>query len=668
MMATENPMSFSEFNTYQQELGESKKVKLMYTSDFLKTFDRATKTNTNMLSMEEMGARSKDLQVEKLREKLEQKDDQIQQLTQLVLKLKDLITERKEDEVLLKRMTDVFNLNEEGKQLFSPTAYKIPPLKLPDEQRVESSSPPSPTAPSHPSQPQTPQSQIGKSPRRKTDVSPPPNGSTTPTSAVISPPTTPAASTAIPIVAPTTPTSAQTGAKQVTVKSPRRTPSSSKLNIQPPGFSNTVAPSQGFGVGPSNPNRGAMKRSPSMPVINNSSNNISEKQRQDMQAQLKLSKKTKSTDDVNLEKTRKLTLAETRQVNKSQEAISPRKGIKKSVSMSAICMDNDKSAALKCTSLEEIVGQIYPLTKYQAGCRFLQKKLEEQPDQQHVTLVFNEVFDHLIELMTDPYGQYLVPKLMKHCDKAQRQAIVTKIAPKIVTFACHTYGIHGVQKILEYLTDDQVAVFVDVIRPSTIQLSKDNKGNYLIQSFLKQFSADRNQFIYDGINAHCVDVATHKVGCTLINRCIDYANEFQLNALITQIASHCLDLVQDQFGNYVVQHILSTKAHFAPKIILAMLGHIPELSVQKFSSNVIEKCLQVSVSSSPDLYSAIIKEITDADLLALLQDRYANFVIQTALDVADDSQHAKLVKLILPYIHQIKTPYVMHIQKKILQV
>lgn len=83
------------------------------------------------------------------------------------------------------------------------------------------------------------------------------------------------------------------------------------------------------------------------------------------------------------------------------------------------------------------MGQIYPLTKYQAGCRFLQKKLEEQPDQQHVTLVFNEVFDHLIELMTDPYGQYLVPKLMKHCDKAQRQAIVTKIAPKIVTFACH---------------------------------------------------------------------------------------------------------------------------------------------------------------------------------------------------------------------------------------
>jgi hypothetical protein len=414
-----------------------------------------------------------------------------------------------------------------------------------------------------------------------------------------------------------------------------------------------------------------------MPVINNTS--ISDRQKQDVQAQLRMVKKTKSTED--LEGKKKLSLEESKRFNRSQDfsrstassqssqdSISPRKGIKKSVSMSAICLDNDKSAALKCTSLEEIVGQIYPLTKYQAGCRFLQKKLEEQPDQQHVTLVFNEVFDHLIELMTDPYGQYLVPKLMKHCDKNQRQAIVAKIAPKIVSFACHTYGIHGVQKILEYLTDDQVVMCIDQIRPSVIQLSKDNKGNYLIQSFLKQFPPDRNQFIFDAIIAHVTDVASHKVGCTLINRCIDYANEAQLDALINSVASHCLDLVQDQFGNYVVQHVLATKAGFAPRIIRGLLGHIPELSVQKFSSNVIEKCLQVSVSASPDLYSAIIKEITDADLLTLLQDRYANFVIQTALDVADDSQHAKLVKLILPYIHQIKTPYVMHIQKKILQV
>jgi hypothetical protein len=64
--------------------------------------------------------------VEKLREKLEQKDEQIQQLTQLVLKLKDLISERKDDEALIKRMTDVLNLNDEGKQLLAPSSKESP--------------------------------------------------------------------------------------------------------------------------------------------------------------------------------------------------------------------------------------------------------------------------------------------------------------------------------------------------------------------------------------------------------------------------------------------------------------------------------------------------------------------------------------------------------------
>jgi hypothetical protein len=157
-------------------------------------------------------------------------------------------------------------------------------------------------------------------------------------------PTTPTPSS-VPILPPTTPTSAarEAAAKQVTVKSPRRTPSSSKLNIVPPGFNNNAAPPQ---ISPTTNPRAAMKRSPSMPVMNNTATNkISDKQRQDMQVQLNMNKRTKSTDDVNLEKTvKKLSLAETRHVNKSQGdiAISPRKGIKKSVSMSAICMDNDK--------------------------------------------------------------------------------------------------------------------------------------------------------------------------------------------------------------------------------------------------------------------------------------------------------------------------------------
>jgi hypothetical protein len=49
--------------------------------------------------------------------------------------------------------------------------------------------------------------------------------------------------------------------------------------------------------------------------------------------------------------------------------------------------------------LEDVMDEIYPLCKDQYGCRFFQKKLEEQNSEQR-DIIFNNVFPHFIELMT----------------------------------------------------------------------------------------------------------------------------------------------------------------------------------------------------------------------------------------------------------------------------
>eukprot|EP01133_Synstelium_polycarpum_P003591 gene3591-4111_t len=339
-----------------------------------------------------------------------------------------------------------------------------------------------------------------------------------------------------------------------------------------------------------------------------------------------------------------------------------RQPLVKSVSMGAI---QTEKPIPNTTSLEEISGQIYHLTKYQAGCRFLQNKLDENPKPENVAIIFKEVYEHLVELMTDPYGQYLIPQLMKYCDENQRNLVVERIASQVATFACHNYGIHGIQKLLVYLNPKQLEPIIESISDKIVMLVKDVKGNYLIQTFLKTFSPEINQFIYDGVMDNIGDIASDKVGCTVINKCLDYASHQQLTCLVQVITDNSLQLVQDQFGNYVVQHILKGNPGYSSDLIQSLSGYIAELSIQKHSSNVIEKCLHVA---DLDTYEIIIDELTNGDIVTLLQDKYANFVIQTALDVANEAQHTRLVKLIVPYIHIVKTPYVIHIQKKILQL
>lgn len=53
--------------------------------------------------------------------------------------------------------------------------------------------------------------------------------------------------------------------------------------------------------------------------------------------------------------------------------------------------------------------------------------------------------------------------------------------------------------------------------------------------------------------------------------------------------------VQDAFGNYVVQYVLELgQVESCRGVIQVLAGQYAELSMQKFSSNVVEKCLKLS--------------------------------------------------------------------------
>ena len=57
------------------------------------------------------------------------------------------------------------------------------------------------------------------------------------------------------------------------------------------------------------------------------------------------------------------------------------------------------SLTVRYTSIDQVVGQIYSLCKDQHGCRFLQKKLEDN-NPAVTELIFNETYPHFDELMT----------------------------------------------------------------------------------------------------------------------------------------------------------------------------------------------------------------------------------------------------------------------------
>ncbi|KAG5715907.1 Pumilio domain-containing protein C6G9.14 [Termitomyces sp. T112] len=326
------------------------------------------------------------------------------------------------------------------------------------------------------------------------------------------------------------------------------------------------------------------------------------------------------------------------------------------------------------TRLEDLKGEIPALCKDQHGCRYLQKKLEEgNPD--HRDMIFLETFKHFAELMTDPFGNYLCQKLLEYSTDEQRNLLCDSVAQDLVNISLNMHGTRAVQKMVDFLStrrqqadhryNTQIHSIIRALSLHVVVLIKDLNGNHVIQKCLNKLAPEDNQFIYNAVAANCVEVATHRHGCCVLQRCIDHASDHQRVQLVTEITYNALTLVQDPYGNYVVQYILDLNDNrFSDAVIRQFTGNVCALSVQKFSSNVIEKCIRVAEHNTRKV---LIDELLNRTRLEkLLRDSYGNYCVQTALDYAEPAQRVLLVDGIRPILPLIRnTPYGKRIQNKL---
>lgn len=330
-------------------------------------------------------------------------------------------------------------------------------------------------------------------------------------------------------------------------------------------------------------------------------------------------------------------------------------------------------------SLEDFTGDIFSLCKDQHGCRFLQRQLDLSKENRvgetsiddgassdmAATMIFNEIHTKIVELMVDPFGNYLVQKLFESVSSPQRLVLVRNAAPEFIRIALDPHGTRALQKLVEQISSsDEARYIIDSLSPHVVSLSRDLNGNHVVQKCLQRLSAADNQFIFDAAANHCSEIATHRHGCCVLQRCLDHGNSKQREQLLLKVAEIATTLSLDPYGNYVVQYVLSRGDERSIAIILDHIrANIVSLSLHKFGSNVIEKTLRTRRLS--DLVIDVLLE-NSGQLLVLLNDPYGNYVLQTALDVASAANLNRLAQSLQPLLPSIKnTPHGRRIFTKI---
>lgn len=318
-------------------------------------------------------------------------------------------------------------------------------------------------------------------------------------------------------------------------------------------------------------------------------------------------------------------------------------------------------SAFKLSQLEEMfkssayINNVYCIAKDQAGCRMLQHKLDEGgPDV--FAAVFSEVVTHAVELMMDPFGNYLCQKLMEMSSARQLEVLVDKTYGSLVNISLNMHGARAVQKLIDVVRMVPVCMtrLVGALEFAVVTLTKDPNGNHVVQRCLESLPSDAHGFIFRAVAKDIEDVASHRHGCRIVQRCIDAAKGSDRTMLIGAICRASLTLIQDPFGNYVVQYVLGLQDPQASSLIVtAMTGRLNVLSRQKFSSNVVERCLQLA---SPEDRARMITELADPRGLGdLLRDIYGNYVVQSALNIAVEPQISAVLAAVRPLLPSLRS-------------
>ena len=129
-----------------------------------------------------------------------------------------------------------------------------------------------------------------------------------------------------------------------------------------------------------------------------------------------------------------------------------------------------------------------------------------------------------------------------------------------------------------------------------LKLACDNKGHHMIILIIKKYPTHIKNEIFDYIMAHFGQLARDKNGLCVMKELIHTASKGEaakIAAIMAQLQNDMLGYAQHEFGNYVVQHALKYFPYDkCQEIFACLLGNFTRLSMDKYSSNLIEFAIQ----------------------------------------------------------------------------
>ena len=245
--------------------------------------------------------------------------------------------------------------------------------------------------------------------------------------------------------------------------------------------------------------------------------------------------------------------------------------------------------------------------------------------------------EELCNIITDSSGNYVVQEVFKICTAEERIQIMEKIEEKLIDLSCHKKGTHSIQTlVVELKSPDEIKRFLDIIKGKELILSSNSYGTFVLQKVVDHFPEDLLVQIHDICRDNFIEMATSNNGLPIIKKALAKFKRSK-HSFVDIIEEHTNSLAQHHFGNYAIQVAIENwDQEDWKKIFEIVLNNLQQLSMQKISSNVVEKCID---KASQDTIKEFMNVINNKEFIKMLiRNMYAFFVVERALMRSTDHE------------------------------
>ena len=202
-------------------------------------------------------------------------------------------------------------------------------------------------------------------------------------------------------------------------------------------------------------------------------------------------------------------------------------------------------------------------------------------------------------------------------------------------------------------TEKIFLAFVNIIIPHVKLLVTDLNGSHIIYKLILTKNK-KVKIIEDIICMQVKDIAITRKGCSFLKKYFDFENENDLIKIKQCILQNLREIITDQYGNYVIQSILTKEGSPIVKDFINEISkNIIVYSNNKFASNAVEKCFENESMKNTVLDKFLQKDIFEKIIL----DKFGNYVVQKAIAKADNERKNYMLQLLIPLVPSLKTQY-----------